>query len=94
MNTDREQPPIPPDSGRTQIQDTDLLWIEANDGLYIWHWCTNVSGGKEDPRWIRMGLGNHHIWTGPEGVSLDPSVFFNTCCNLHGWVKRGRWIPA
>lgn len=68
-----------------------LEYVEKSGKFYIWHWCTNAGDGGVHPRWVKMGTGNHVVYVGPEGSSLTPSVHFNECCGLHGWITLGQW---
>jgi hypothetical protein len=52
----------------------------------VWHWCTKVD------RWVAASCRNHDIdQTDP--LTLSPSLLW-PCCNTHGWIREGRWIPA
>lgn len=91
-NTDRSAPPIPEGHIARRIHNTDRVWFEvASEVLYVWHWCTHPNDGAVEPRWVQMGLGLHRVVVGPTGVTIHPSLHFNECCGLHGWITDDIW---
>lgn len=91
-NTIRDNPPADPKSDLTRVSESVV--IEWGDCLYVWHWCAHVGQGAVDSRWVRSGTKLHDVTYGPEGVTFNPSVYWNECCGLHGWIRNDAWIPA
>jgi Family of unknown function (DUF6527) len=68
-----------------------LCWGEDNY-LYTYHWCESM---MVSPHWEMNSTGKHWITTDLEGkTTLSPSLWFNECCGLHGFVVNGKWVSA
>lgn len=91
-NTDRTAPPLAPGVEFTKVSNS--VYVEWSDRIYVWHWCTTVGQGAVDSRWVQMGTSRHEVQYSTAGVSFSPSLYFNECCGLHGWIKHDAWVPA
>jgi len=74
--------------------------------LLVWHWCDRsvwrakaIAEGRVPveeyltPEWCPSGAGAHDLLAA-EPLHLEPSVYWPTCCGLHGWIRDGRWTDA
>ncbi len=74
--------------------------------LLVWHWCdysvwharaaTDPAMHAElipEPHWSATGAGAHDL-IAAEPLHLEPSVYWPSCCGLHGWIRGGRWVGA
>lgn len=71
--------------------------------LLVWHDCDkNVWRG--DPNKTQSVIDNYLGWH-PTGVNLhtlvsveplhiEASVYWPTCCGMHGWIRGGSWTDA
>jgi hypothetical protein len=69
------------------------LDINGNTEVGIWHWCDHSIDGQSEPEWRANRLKRHTIIT-VSPLTLSPSVWFDDCCGLHGWVRDGVWIDV
>lgn len=68
--------------------------------IFVWHDCSleldpvrKVSPHSRNPGWTVTGVQAHDL------INLDPlhleaSIYWPTCCGLHGWIRDGKWIDA
>jgi hypothetical protein len=68
--------------------------------ILIWHWCDHsvwIANGadpeKAKPKWQAAGVGAHDLKS-LSPLELEPSLLLDTCCGLHGFVRKGRWVDA
>lgn len=74
--------------------------------LQVWHWCDHsvwrakaVAEGRavvEDllsPRWSPSAASLHDL-IAADPLHLEPSVYWPSCCGLHGWIRTGVWTDA
>lgn len=96
---DHSQPPKP-----EAIKISDNLyatWPQDDPAPLLWHWCDrSVWRSKPDadpdrckPAWVPTGVRLHNL-IAKEPLHLEPSVYWPTCCGMHGWVRNGQWVGA
>lgn len=89
MSGDWSDPAAPP------VPATDLggVWVSwatvfnVGDEPLIWHWCT-----FED-RWKGAGVRAHTLLS-RDPLHLEPSLLWDACCGLHGFIRGGAWIEV
>ena len=62
---------------------------------HFWHWCTNVPPGPGpdiEGQWLPAATSKHEL-VSRDPLHLEPSLLWR-CCNTHGFVRDGVWIPA
>lgn len=73
-----------------------VSWPDTPDARpLLWHWCVpNVEtpvcahfGGH----WCPWGIGGH-VLVSRSPLHLEPSLLWNTCCDLHGYIREGYWV--
>lgn len=101
MGHDRNSPP--PDWPGLEMVDVTRLtddiyfgWLSEGHPIF-WHWCKALEGVPEDRKvhdgcWVAASAAAHTL-VSREPLHLEPSLLW-TCCNLHGFVRGGVWIPA
>jgi hypothetical protein len=66
------------------------IWIGPDrtspDKPLVWHWCPLADD------WVAGGTRGHDL-DQADPLTLSPSLLWS-CCNTHGWIREGRWIPA
>lgn len=73
------------------------------DHLMVWHDCDKRLW-RADPRkdqrlvdqylgWHPSGVG-HHDLISAEPLHIEASVYWPSCCGLHGWIRGGKWVDA
>lgn len=71
-------------------------WLAHETNPTFWHWCSALAGVPEDRTvtgpWVAAGTSKHTL-VSREPLHLEPSLLW-LCCNTHGWVHDGVWIPA
>lgn len=78
----------------------------AGRTLLVWHWCDRsewrAAAMREGrvfleeyaaPEWVPSGAGAHDLLAA-QPLHLEPSVYWPTCCGLHGWIRNGAWTDA
>lgn len=61
-------------------------WPEGEAKPWFWHWCSTYN------RWRGAGTNGHDL-VEREPLHLEPSLLW-PCCNVHGWVRDGKWTDA
>ncbi len=71
--------------------------------LVVWHFCDHHVWEASDERmaeiygarafWVPATVGAHTLVT-REPLHLEPSVYWPGCCDLHGFIRDGAWVPA
>lgn len=74
--------------------------------LEVWHWCDKsewrAHASREGrtlvedamhPAWLPGNAGAHDL-IAAEPLHLEPSVYWPSCCGLHGWIRAGVWTDA
>jgi hypothetical protein len=61
------------------------------DGIAWWHTC----GGSEREDYMGMQPAWPDGWTVEQAqpLTLSPSILCRVC-NLHGFIRDGKWVPA
>lgn len=73
----------------------------------VWHWCdysvwrarteadpeTYLAEYIPEPHWSPAGVGAHDL-VRLDPLHLEPSLFWPSCCGLHGFLREGRWTDA
>lgn len=88
MSHSRDEPPTTwLGDGVVKVSD-DIYYRWPEDGAnpVFWHWCTATG------HWFGQGTGAHEL-IARDPLHLEPSLLW-TCCNLHGWVRDGKWSSA
>ncbi|MFJ2259461.1 hypothetical protein ACIOKD_14165 [Streptomyces sp. NPDC087844] len=71
-------------------------WLATETTPMFWHWCAALANVPEERtvtgRWVAAGTGAHTL-VSREPLHLEPSLLWR-CCDLHGFVRGGAWIPA
>lgn len=97
-------PARPPAWGTEQVKIADTIWATwlDDDPIHpnIWHWCDHnvwlAKGGDPDlckPRWALAGTRAHEV-VQRKPLTLSPSLLWSGCCNGHGFIRNGQWVPA
>lgn len=90
MNRNREQPPPTwADWGDSIVKVNDDMYYAFIDGQTrptIWHWC------EKRGYWASGGTSLHDLLS-YEPLHLEPSLLY-PCCDLHGWIRNGKWVSA
>lgn len=69
------------------------------DDLLVLHECDNHLSGwtGEDlaafSGWQMTGVGAHDLIS-VSPLHIEASVYWPSCCGLHGWIRDGRWTDA
>ncbi|WP_330349561.1 hypothetical protein [Streptomyces sp. NBC_00582] len=102
MSQDRGTPPADwpglEMAGMTQLTDDVYYgWLSHAANPMFWHWCKALEGVPaeltvHDGCWVAASTSDHTL-VSREPLHLEPSLLWR-CCNLHGWVREGVWIPA
>ncbi|MEU4168851.1 hypothetical protein AB0F46_18485 [Streptomyces sp. NPDC026665] len=70
-------------------------WADEPHPLF-WHRCAALADVPEDRTvhgpWVAAGTGAHTL-VSRDPLHLEPSLLWR-CCDLHGFVRNGVWIPA
>jgi hypothetical protein len=63
--------------------------------LWVWHDCdqnldpVNTHGVG----WKPTGV-NAHTFHAADPLHIEASVYWPSCCGLHGWIRDGKWADA
>lgn len=67
--------------------------------LWVWHDC-DLNLRPVDDHWTSIytgwrpaGVGMHDLIT-VEPLHIEASVYWPSCCGMHGWIRDGAWIDA
>lgn len=71
--------------------------------LLVWHncdrsvWLADPSKPdnvvREYEGWTPAGVGLHDLISA-EPLHIEASVYWPTCCGMHGFIRDGRWVSA
>lgn len=77
--------------------------VQTINDLILWHHCDkNVWRGNPEKvqsviddyiGWHPSGVGLHTL-VSAEPLHIEASVYWPTCCGMHGWIRNGRWSDA
>jgi hypothetical protein len=77
--------------------------VQTIDDLIVWHHCDKnlwVSDPTKDQSkvpdyigWHPAGVGKHDL-IAVDPLHIEASVYWPSCCGLHGWIRDGRWVQA
>lgn len=77
----------------------DPSHVHVIECLWVWHDC-DLNLRPVDTHWTSLyvgwkpgGVGLHDL------ISVDPlhieaSVYWPSCCGMHGWIRDGKWISV
>ena len=51
------------------------------------HWTSRYTG------WQLAGVGAHTLMS-LSPLHLEPSVYWSSCCGIHGFIREGKWVDA
>ncbi|MET7479523.1 hypothetical protein ABZT17_34890 [Streptomyces sp. NPDC005648] len=100
-SVDRSKPPTDwpglETAGLTQLtEDLYYGWIEGDANPMFWHRCAALAGVPDDRtvhgQWVGAGTSKHTLIS-RDPLHLEPSLLWR-CCDIHGFVRGGVWIPA
>lgn len=63
--------------------------------LWVWHDCDqNLDPiNTKGVGWKPTGVAAHTLHA-VEPLHIEASVYWPSCCGLHGWIRDGRWVDA
>lgn len=67
-----------------------LTALPDDPNPWFWHWCQVAA--NDDGRWMAQAAPDHTLVT-RDPLHMEPSLLW-PCCNTHGFVRNGVWIPA
>lgn len=82
--------------------DTDPTHEHRIECLWVWHLCTmeldperaeNARRSDESIGWGPASVAAHDLinaWP----LHIEASVYWSSCCGLHGWIRDGKWMDA
>jgi hypothetical protein len=90
-------PPTGPATAHMRWSQNHILTINY---LLVWHLCDKnrwyMDPEKDQSKiedykgWHPAGV-NLHTLVSVDPLHLEPSLFWNDCCGMHGWIREGRW---
>ena len=74
------------------------------DHLLVWHDCdhsvmlanpevTHPETIRPFIGWHPTGVGAHDLITA-DPLHIEASVYWPSCCGMHGWIRGGAWVSA
>jgi len=73
------------------------------EDLLVWHYCDRsvwLKDPEKDPQAARSmegftpaGVGLHELIS-VEPLHLEPSLYWPTCCGMHGFIREGKWVSV
>jgi hypothetical protein len=78
-------------------EDIYFGWIGNERTPMFWHWCKALEDVPAERRvhdgfWVAANTSAHTL-VSRDPLHLEPSLLWR-CCNTHGFVRDGRWVPA
>ena len=71
--------------------------------LLVWHDCDKNRWRDDSTKtqslidsymgWRPAGVGLHDLITA-EPLHIEASVYWPSCCGMHGWIRDGAWVSA